>query len=66
MKNINILFTISLFMIIQTSCATLNRAQGEIQIFTALDNISKGQELQDLKMGYRHWIMAQSIKMNMI
>ena len=46
MKNINILFTISLFMIIQTSCATLNRAQGEIHYS---NNISKGQELQDLK-----------------
>ena len=60
MKNINILFTISLFMIIQTSCATLNRAQGEIHYN---NNISKGQELQDLK---NHWIMAPSIKMNMI
>lgn len=46
MKNINILFTISLFIIIQTSCATLNRAQGEIHYN---NNISKGQELQDLK-----------------
>ena len=46
MRNINILFTISLFMIIQTSCATLNRAQGEIHYN---NNISKGQELQDLK-----------------
>ena len=46
MKHINILFTISLFMIIQTSCATLNRAQGEIHYN---NNISKGQELQDLK-----------------
>ena len=33
-------------MIIQTSCATLNRAQGEIHYS---NNISKGQELQDLK-----------------
>ena len=33
-------------MIIQTSCATLNRAQGEIHYN---NNISKGQELQDLK-----------------
>ena len=46
MKNINILFAISLFMIIQTSCATLNKAQGEIHYN---NNISKGQELQDLK-----------------
>ena len=46
MKHINILFTISLFMIIQTSCATLNRAQGEIHYN---NNISKGQELQDIK-----------------
>ena len=33
-------------MIIQTSCATLNKAQGEIHYN---NNISKGQELQDLK-----------------
>ena len=33
-------------MIIQTSCATLNRAQGEIHYS---NNIFKGQELQDLK-----------------
>ena len=46
MKNINVLVTISLFMIIQTSCATLNKAQGEIHYN---NNISKGQELQDLK-----------------
>ena len=31
---------------IQTSCATLNKAQGEIHYN---NNISKGQELQDLK-----------------
>ena len=46
MKNIIILFTISLFITIQTSCAALNRAQGEIHYN---NNISKGQELQDLK-----------------
>ena len=46
MKNINFLFVISFFIIIQTSCATLNRAQGEIHYN---NNISKGQELQDLK-----------------
>ncbi len=46
MKNINILLTISLLLIIQTSCATLNRAQGEIHYN---NNISRGQELQDLK-----------------
>ena len=46
MKNINFLFTISLFMMIQPSCATLNKAQGEIHYN---NNISKGQELQDLK-----------------
>ena len=33
-------------MIILTSCATLNKAQGEIHYN---NNISKGQELQDLK-----------------
>ena len=46
MKNINILCIISAFIIIQTSCATLNKAQGEIHYN---NNISKGQELQDLK-----------------
>ena len=46
MKNINILCIISAFIIIQTSCATLNKAQGEIHY---INNISKGQELQDLK-----------------
>ena len=46
MKKINILFVISLFMIIQTSCATLNRAHGELNYN---NHISKGQELQDLK-----------------
>ena len=46
MKNINIFFAIGLLMIIHTSCATLNRAQGEIHYS---NNISKGQELQDLK-----------------
>ena len=35
-------------MIIQTSCATLNKAQGEIHYN---NNISKGQELQDFKKG---------------
>ncbi len=33
-------------MIIHASCATLNKAQGEIHYN---NNISKGQELQDLK-----------------
>ena len=46
MKKINILFTISLVMLIHASCATLNRAQGEVHYN---NNISKGQELQDLK-----------------
>ena len=46
MKNIIILFTISLFITSQTSCAALNRAQGEIHYN---NNISKGQELQDIK-----------------
>ena len=46
MKKINILFTTGLVILIHTSCATLNRAQGEIHYN---NNISKGQELQDLK-----------------
>ena len=46
MKKINVFFTIGLSIVIQTSCATLNRAQGEIHYN---NNISKGKELQDLK-----------------
>ena len=46
MKKIKIIVIIALMMIIQISCATLNRAQGEIHYN---NNISKGQELQDLK-----------------
>tara|TARA_B100000427_G_scaffold328671_1_gene342377 strand:- start:3819 stop:4103 length:285 start_codon:yes stop_codon:yes gene_type:complete len=43
MKKLNIL---SIIFLVQISCATLNRAQGEIHYN---NNISKGQELQDLK-----------------
>ena len=46
MKHINILLTIGVVAFINTSCATLNRAQGELNYN---NNISKGQELQDLK-----------------
>ena len=46
MKKFNIIFAISLIMLVSISCATLNRAQGEIHYN---NNISKGKELQDLK-----------------
>ena len=46
MKKINILLTICVVIFINTSCATLNRAHGELNYN---NNISKGQELQDLK-----------------
>ena len=40
------LLTICAIVLINTSCATLNRAHGELNYN---NNISKGQELQDLK-----------------
>tara|TARA_S200000501_G_scaffold366025_1_gene400263 strand:+ start:408 stop:707 length:300 start_codon:yes stop_codon:yes gene_type:complete len=46
MKKFNIILAISLIMLVSISCATLNRAQGEIHYN---NNISKGKELQDLK-----------------
>ena len=46
MKRINILISICIIISINISCATLNRAHGELNYN---NNISKGQELQDLK-----------------
>ena len=46
MKHINILLTICVIVLVNTSCATLNRAHGELNYN---NHISKGQELQDLK-----------------
>ena len=46
MKKFNISLIIVSVILVQNSCATLNRAQGEIHYN---NNISKGQELQDLK-----------------
>ena len=46
MKHINILLTIGVIVLVNISCATLNRAHGELNYN---NNISKGQELQDLK-----------------
>ena len=45
MKN-RVLFTISIVFFFQTSCASFNRANGEIEYS---NHISKGQELLDLK-----------------
>ena len=46
MKHINILLTIGVIVLVNISCATLNRAHGELNYN---NYISKGQELQDLK-----------------
>ena len=46
MKYVNILLTIGVVFFINTSCATLNRAHGELNYN---NHISKRQELQDLK-----------------
>ena len=46
MKHINILLTIGVIVLVNISCATLNRAHGELNYN---NHISKGQELQDLK-----------------
>ena len=46
MKRLNILLSIGIIIFINISCATLNRAHGELNY---INNISKGQELQDLK-----------------
>tara|TARA_B100000609_G_scaffold135426_1_gene108326 strand:+ start:72 stop:227 length:156 start_codon:yes stop_codon:yes gene_type:complete len=46
MKYINILLTICAIVLVNTSCATPNRAHGELNYN---NHISKGQELQDLK-----------------
>ena len=46
MKKINLTLITILFILVQNSCATLNRAHGEIHYN---NNVSKGKELQDLK-----------------
>jgi len=46
MKKHNMILIIGLVFLVQNSCATLNRAHGEIHYN---NNISKGQELQDIK-----------------
>ena len=46
MKNFNISLNIVFSILVQTSCASLNRVHGEIHY---KNNISKGQELLDLK-----------------
>ena len=46
MKHINMLLTICAIVLVNTSCATLNRAHIELNYN---NHISKGQELQDLK-----------------
>ena len=55
MKHINILLTIGVIVLVNTSCATLNRAHGELNYN---NHISKGQELQDLN---RHKIVSQGM-----
>ena len=46
MKNIYILLIMILTLILQTSCGSLNKAQGELHYN---NNVTKGQELLDLK-----------------
>ena len=46
MKHINMLLTIRAIVLVNTSCATPNRAHGELNYN---NHISKGQKLQDLK-----------------
>ena len=46
MKRVSIILSIIIIMFINTSCATLNKAHGELNYN---NHISKGQELQDLK-----------------
>lgn len=46
MKHVYILLTVCVIALVNTSCATLNRANGELNYN---NHISKGQELQDLK-----------------
>ena len=46
MIKINLTLIIISFILVQNSCATLNRAHGEIHYN---NNVSKGKELQDLK-----------------
>ena len=46
MKYIYILLIIILTLILQTSCGSLNKAQGELHYN---NNVTKGQELLDLK-----------------
>ena len=46
MKHVNILLTICVIDLVNTSSATLNRSHGELNYN---NHISKGQELQDLK-----------------
>ena len=49
MGNINFFFIICLIIFLCNSCATLNKAQGELHYN---NHISKGQELQDLKKAF--------------
>ena len=56
MKHINMLLTIRAIVLVNTSCATLNRAHGELNYN---NHISKGQELQDLKKALNAWAINQ-------
>ncbi len=50
------LLTICAIVLVNTSCATLNRAHGELNYN---NHISKGQELQDLKKALDAWAINQ-------
>ena len=56
MKHINMLLTICAIVLVNTSCATLNRAHIELNYN---NHISKGQELQDLKKALDAWAINQ-------
>ena len=50
------LLTICAIVLVHTSCATPNRAHGELNYN---NHISKGQELQDLKKALDAWAINQ-------
>ena len=50
------LLNICAIVLVNTSCATLNRAHGELNYN---NHISKGQELQDLKKALDAWAINQ-------
>ena len=56
MNKTNILIITISILLIQTSCAALNRAHGELHYY---NNITKGQELLDLKKALDEGALTQ-------